>query len=174
MTARFQVLPGLPPYGPLPKHFPSSSGRYREGLVLEFQGENDVWIGNFISGATGFSSVFDHFDGRSVIVIAGGQGYLVDVAAQDVTSTFGGDLTGIVDSGTHLFVFSTFTTLAAYGSTGLKWRIRRLSWDGFRSFRVNNGIVHGEAWTPCGDHWIEFSVDLSTGEATGGAYPYPD
>jgi hypothetical protein len=130
MTARFQVLSGLPPYGPLPKQFPSGSGRYREGFVVEFQNENDVWIGNFIGGATRFSSVFDHLDGPSVIVIAGGQGYVVDVNSQDVSSAFGGSLTGIVDSGVHRFVFSTFTTFEAYGSTGLMWQTRRLSWDG--------------------------------------------
>jgi len=44
---------------------------------------------------------------------------------------------------------------------------RRLSWDGFPSFRVNNGILHGAAWTPVGDQWIELSVGPSTEEAGG-------
>jgi hypothetical protein len=154
----------------LPTQFPSGSGRYREGFVVEFQNETGAWVGNFMGGATGFTKVFEHLDGRSVIVIAGGQGYVVNSDSQEV-STFGGALTGIAYRGVDRFVFSTFTELEAYGTTGLRWRTRRLSWDGFRSFRAEGGILQGEAWTPIGEKWTEFSVDLSTGEATGGAYP---
>lgn len=30
------ILPGLPPYGPLPEQFPDGQHAYREGLVVKF------------------------------------------------------------------------------------------------------------------------------------------
>jgi hypothetical protein len=171
MSARFQVLPGLPPYGPLPKQFQRGNGRYREGFVVEFENDNGAWVGNFLGGATGFSTVCNHPDERSLIVIAGGQGYVVDPATQKVSLMFGGALTGIAHAEVDRLVFSTFTGFEAYGRGGLEWQTRRLSWDGFQLLRIDGGILHGEAWTPIGGKWMEFHVDLSTGQATGGAYP---
>jgi hypothetical protein len=139
--------------------------------VVRFTDDNGEWVGNFQRGGIGFDIALEHPDGRSVLLIAGGQGYVVDPHAKKVTSMFSGAVTAAVHTGGDRVVFSTFTEFVGYGATGFQWRTRRLSWDGFRSFRVEGGILQGEAWTPIGDKWAEFSVDLSTGEATGGAYP---
>ncbi|TWT74503.1 hypothetical protein Pla123a_33260 [Posidoniimonas polymericola] len=59
------------------------------------------------------------------------------------------------------------------GASGLAWKTRRLSWDGFRELRVAGSSLFGEAYTPMGDSWHEFEVDLETGEAVGGSYNGP-
>ena len=167
----FRVLPGLPPYGPPAKPFGSDQGRYREGFVVEFQDENATWIGNFIGGGTDFDRVLEHPDGRSAIVIASGLGFTIDPHAREATSMFGGLITGVVYSGRDRIVFSTFTEFEAHGPAGREWRTRQLSGDGFRFLRIEGATLRGEAWSPSPDTWREFSVELATGEATGGAYP---
>jgi hypothetical protein len=150
----------------------TGQGTHREGFVVEFKDVNGAWDGNFQRGVTGFDVALEHPDGRSVIVIAGGQGYVVDRPVQRVTSMFGrASVTGVVYNGGDLLVFSTFTEFEAYGPAGHAWRTRRLSWDGFRSLQIDGDTLSGEGWTFAGDKWIEFSVQLATGEPVGGAYP---
>ena len=144
---------------------------HREGFVVEFRYDNEVWVGNFQRGLSGFDATITHPDGRSVIVIAGGQGYVIDPRVQNAISTFGGGISSVADAHPHRVVFSTLTEFSAYGAKGEEWRTRRLSWDGFRAIRVEGDTLNGEGWTPAGERWVAFSVDLSTGQAIGAAYP---
>jgi hypothetical protein len=123
MSIAFQVLLGVPPYGPLPQQFGATGeGRYLAGFVVEFRDENGAWVGNFMGGATGFNTVFECPYGRSVAVIAAGQGYMVDPRVQKVTSMFGGTITGVAHTGADRVVFSTFADFEAYGARGRIWQ----------------------------------------------------
>lgn len=172
MSTTFRILSGLPPYGPSAVQFsPDGSGIHREGLVIGFSPGTGDWIGNFQRGGTAFDAVVPHPDGMSVIVVAGGQGYIVAPSRGNVTMMFGGDITGVVVAGPEQLVLSTFTDFRAFGSGGPQWRTRRISCDGFRSLRVEGGELRGEACTYAGDMWVGFGVQLGSGETTGGAYP---
>jgi hypothetical protein len=47
MALRFEILPGLPPYGPLPVQFSATGcGTHREGFVVQFDGSSVPWVGN--------------------------------------------------------------------------------------------------------------------------------
>ena len=171
MTIQFEVLAGLPPYGALPTQFSAGGrGTHREGFVVRFSGDGGDWVGNFQRGVTGFDVAVPHPDGHSVIVIAGGQGYIIEPSSRQATGTFGVDITGVIRNGAEQLIASTFTDLEAIGREGPQWRTRRLSWDGLRSLRVEDGELVGEGWTPAGDQWIAFRVDLASGIAIGGAY----
>jgi hypothetical protein len=62
----FQALPGLPPYGPLPRQFSlDGRGTHREGFVVEFKHGTEDWVGNFQRGGTGFDAALPHPDGES-------------------------------------------------------------------------------------------------------------
>src|SRR5262245_11223124 len=80
MCAKYELLPGLPPYGPLAEPFTATGqGTYREGLVVRFETDDgQSWVGNFQRGYSGFEMAIDHPNGREVVVIAGGQGYVVN------------------------------------------------------------------------------------------------
>jgi hypothetical protein len=172
VLTRLEVLGGLPPYGPLPAQFCAGGhGTHREGFVVQFGGRTGVWVGNFQPGVTGFDVALAHPDGRSVIVVAGGQGYVIDPSSRQLTAIFGVDITGVIQNGAEQLVFSTFTNLEAFGRDGAQWRTRRLSWDGLRSLRVEGEDLVGEGWTFAGDQWISFRVDLTSGTAVGGAFP---
>jgi hypothetical protein len=172
VSTRLEVLAGLPPYGPVPAQFSAGGcGTHREGFVVQFGDGAGVWVGNFQRGATGFDLALAHPDGRSVIVVAGGQGYVIDPSSRRLTATFGVDITGVIENGAEQLVFSRLTDLEAFGRDGAHWQTRRLSWDGLRSLRVEDGDLVGEGWTFAGDQWIAFRVDLASGTAVGGAYP---
>lgn len=146
-------------------------GTHREGFVVEFKCAAGDWVGNFQRGGIGFDAAVRHPDGESVIVVAGGQGYVVDASRRMVTMMVGANITRVIVNTPEQVVLSTFTDFRALSAGGQQWRTRRLSWDGFQSLRIESGDLVGKAWTPVGDRWIEFRVQLATGEATGGAYP---
>src|SRR5271165_588214 len=51
----FEILNGLPPYGPAALPFPEAGrGAFREGLIVRFHGvAGDSWVGNFQKGFYG-------------------------------------------------------------------------------------------------------------------------
>lgn len=80
MATALRALPGLPPYGELPLRFSAHGvGTHSEGFVVEFQTSTDRnWVGNFVRGLNKFDWIGSHPNGREALVIAGGQGYLID------------------------------------------------------------------------------------------------
>jgi len=70
----FEILPGLPPYGPPAISFtPSGSLEFREGLVVRFCPDGaEPWIGNFLGGMTSCRAVLQHPNGSDVIVVVDG------------------------------------------------------------------------------------------------------
>lgn len=171
----FEVLPGLPAYGPLPKLISQTGSTvYREGFVVRFlPGAEGEWVGNFQRGFCSFDGVCMHPDGRHVLVIAGGDAYVIDPANQFVTQSFGGE----VESCTSLpgncgLLLSNPLGIELIGPQGPVWQTRRLAWDGLRVLGVSAEEVFGEA-RHFDDSWHAFSVRLSDGQASGGAYDGP-
>jgi len=75
-SARWEVLDGLPAYGPMSEPFSTTGqGMHREGLVDRFFPPTGSWVGNFQRGLSSLDEVFAHPDGRHVVVVAGGTGY---------------------------------------------------------------------------------------------------
>jgi hypothetical protein len=176
MQPKFEILDGLPPYGPLPLQFSSTGqGMHCEGLVVKFlPGEAEEWVGNFQLGLTSFRKVLAHPNQKHVVVVAGGKAYVVDPATRKLVTTFRGSIETATEVPTlKAILFSNGLWFELLGEGGLVWKTRRLSWDGMRNIEV--GVLHviGEGWR-FDDTWHEFSLDLSSGEATGGAYDGPE
>src|SRR6185312_14109421 len=85
ITDTWQILAGLPAYGALAISFsPDGHGGHSEGLVVEFSPPaSPSWVGNFQRGGGRLDSVIQHPDDRHVIVIAGGQGYVIDPISRE-------------------------------------------------------------------------------------------
>jgi hypothetical protein len=169
----WEILAGLPPYGPEAIAF-SSTGqcKHREGFVVRFRPENaEEWVGNFQPGLYGLADVLGHPNGKYVIVIAGGQGYIVSPVDRKCLETFGSQIEYVKSAPRqHLVLFVSLTGVAAIGIDGLTWRSRRISWDGFRNLSVTETQLVGEAYSPLDDVWHDFEVDLSNGNVTGGSF----
>ena len=170
----FKVLPGLPATGPKSLPFSATGkGKHREGFVVEFQpAGGEAWVGNFVKGLTAFSSAVLHPNGQSVIVVSGGQVYVVDPVRRELVETFGGmtsDLHPVPERG--LLIFQTPMNFFAVNREGRAWKSRQLSMDGFRSVRIEGNRLVGGA-CDVGDAWVSFTIDLDSGVATGGPSMY--
>ena len=169
----YEVLPGLPAYGPLPELFSESgSGTYREGLVVEFHPDSSgPWVGNFQRGPTSYDGVFAHPDKQHLVVISGGSAYVIDPEAKRLVEIFGGFVEACFELGGDL-LFSNSIRLDLIGAAS-SWSTRRLAWDGLRITQITDAFVGGEAYHFDGS-WHSFRVLLADGQAFGGAYNGPE
>jgi hypothetical protein len=167
----FKVLSGLPSTGPMYLPFSAKgSEKFSEGFVVQFLPGNaeQEWVGNFSKGLTSFSTVLLHPDGTSVIIVSGGQGYVVDPHARTLLEQFGGWIQDVVPIPANgVLVFQGPTGMEAYGSRGCLWKTRRLAWDGIRRVSVQGDVIRGEA-SDISDSWVPFEVDLKSGKSKGG------
>ena len=166
----YRVLPGLPPYGPLALGFPEAwREKGREGFVVEFtKSDGGKWVGNF---ATGAGTVVPHPDGRSLLIVANGPMYIVDIDACSAEVLEGnGEGVHEIPGSPDLLIELSGVWLARLGAGGFLWKTQRVSWDGFRNISVAEGVVIGESWSPIQHKWMPFEVDLATGEHAGGSY----
>ena len=173
----FRILPGLPPYGPLAKSFPSSWGRTgQEGLVVEFTlGASHTWVGNFRHGSFGASRVLHHPDLNRVLVLSCGDLWVVDVpnqAAEEIEAAV--DEIWPVPGSSDVVLSRQGLALLRIGPTGTAWHTRRLSWDGFSEVTVTAESIRGLAWSPLDDDWYPFEVETLTGRSSGGSFSATD
>jgi hypothetical protein len=70
-------------------------------------------------------------------------------------------------------VFGNGLWFEALSVGGIRWRARRVSWDGMRNVTMVGSRITGEA-LDLDESWRAFSIDLNTGAATGGSYNGPD
>jgi len=172
----FEILPGLPPYGPAAEPFPEDGRQaYREGLVIRFRPRgNPSWVGNFQRGWSVFNSVVLHPDQYQVIVVAGGAGYIVDPGSRRQMHQFGlSGSSSFLQSlpELNLVVFGEGLRIAACLACNTAWCTERISWDGMRNITVTASTLRGEAWSPVSDRWHPFEVDLLTGKTSEAIYP---
>ena len=172
-SMRFEILPGLPPYGPPAISFSERGEReFREGLVVRFYPRNsDPWVGNFLGGIVDYTTVLDHPNGIDVVVVAAGNTCIVDPEHQAIRDRIASDTGRVIPlSSLGLIVFQGLVDFSAVRSDNLRWTSPRISWDSFRNTDVHETKLTGEAWTPVGDAWVPFTLDLLTGCCTDGIY----
>ncbi len=82
-----RILPGLPPYGPMPIAFPPEWGKLgREGTVVEFKDEGETWVGSFQPGLGGLQFAGLHPNGLDGAVIAAGDLWIVNAGERNRSS----------------------------------------------------------------------------------------
>ena len=174
---KWEVLPGLPPYGPPALNFSATGhGTHTEGYVVRFESENgESWVGNFKSRFLSFCNVSQHPDGEKVVVVAGGTAYVISPRTRECLQTFGAQIewTGwLLTEG--LLLFASLTDVLALDKDGIRWRSRRISWDGLRKLSVVGVWLTGEAYTPLEDEWRPFRLNALNGVVEGGTYSEPE
>jgi hypothetical protein len=102
--------------------------------------------------------------------IAGGYAYVLDTQAPEKwTQVPFRPVTEVrVIGEPGLLLFASFHTVLAWGRDGVAWHSRRLSWEGVRLGAVQEGRLQGWGWDMHTDTELEFSLDLATGEHSGG------
>lgn len=165
-----RTLAGLPAYGPPTISFPTPNA-FREGFVVEFTtNKGERWIGNFSEGwRKRPNSVHAELDGRSVVVVAGGNGYFVDAEARQLIREFDVEDLWYLDS-QRMFLVTNGLWFETFDVNGVYWQSRRISWDGMRRFKLLDASIRGEAYDPFYEGWVPFELNLHTGDAVGGSY----
>ena len=107
-----------------------------------------------------------------VLAIAGGYAYLVDtqhperclhLPLRPVTSVLAAPEDGLI-------LLAGFHHVLALGADGIRWQSSRLSWEGVTLTTVRDGQLHGLGWNMQTDREVPFTIDLATGQHTGGGF----
>lgn len=170
---RFEILPGLPPYGPMAVSFTIHGAReHREGLIVRFYPRvSEPWIGNFLGGMTACTIVLDHPNKTDVIVVAQGNACVVDPESRTVRDRIAWDIEEVIPlASLGSVIFRGVTDFTAIKADNSGWRSPRVSWDGLRNIEVHETKLLGEAYTPIADEWVPFKLDLLTGHCLDGIY----
>jgi hypothetical protein len=153
--------------------FPADGrGSHSEGLVVEFSANGRSWVGNFQRGSAPLSTVIEHPDGYRAIVVAGGDGYLVDPNDPSRTELIRGAYIEFIEAINHLNMVLVGNGLAfeAWNVQGVCWKSPRISWDGIRDVVIKGDQLTGEAYSSVDNEWHHFDLDLVTGACANGVY----
>lgn len=175
-----KLLQSAPPIHPLETlhHYPAEleEGDRTGAYVRVIPSAGAAWTGFFALGfdsAHVLNAIFSCPDPDSVCVVAGGYAYVVkstdpaqwfQIEQRPVT-----EVRAVVELG--LLAFVGFTSITALGAAGIMWTTGRLSWEGVRVIKIENMVLEGAGWDAITDREVQFTVDLKTGEHTGGAKP---
>jgi hypothetical protein len=169
----FEVLPGLPPYGPRAIQCPAGWGHdAKEGFVVAFHlTSSQRWVGNFGRGLSHVDTVLAMPAVGKLAVIAGGALYEVDPKIPGPVEQAACCVTDTLEApdAEKLILVWNHIELGCWGARGEVWNTGRISWDGFRNLKIDAGRITGDAWSPMGDRWFPLSVDINTGVVEGGA-----
>ena len=171
---RFEVLEGLPTYGPM--YVPVSEDGvsfYSEGFVVRFyKSDGSAWVANFKPGWTEFCLVLDYPDTNRVVVIANGQGYIMNPDQVVPTETFGIDIREALQTENNKIILVDDLYVRLLDEKGTIWQSERISWDGMKDLKLEGIILTGLSYDPTdsSNEWIPFSIDLETMVIKGGSF----
>lgn len=146
----------------------------RDGILVEVRPQSgQAWLGTFAFGQVtpkGVSGIFTTPDPQRLCAVSRGEGYLVSATTPTVWEAI--RATPIIDvqpvRAQGIIVFADYTTLVAYGETGVKWKTKRLAWDSLKITEITDAFIKGEFWDIRSEATANFVVDLATGKHEGG------
>jgi hypothetical protein len=123
--------------------------------------------GHYVSG------IYAHPDPFVFVVVANGQGYIVNAhdPEQWAVATPSPIMAVVPVPNPPLLVLVGSTYLTALDESGEAWTTPELSYDGIEVTRLEDQTLYGYAWSAPREQKVEFAVDLQTGSVEGGADP---
>lgn len=119
------------------------------------------WLGVFGNGGiTKYSAAIQFLNTTSVLVIAQGEGYVVDNQTKKLIYKTKCDyIVNAVQIPARDLVFACdFTNLYAFSSKEQIWQSDDIASDGIELGKVTGGFVHGKAWQY--SQWYSFTVKV--------------
>jgi hypothetical protein len=108
---------------------------------------------------------------EQLCAVAGGYAYIIDTSSPEHSIHIA--LKPVVEilqvPSASLTLFIGFHTILAWGIHGEAWHTGRLSWEGIRVTSVDGNMLHGVGWSMLTDKDVPFTVNLSSGEHSGGS-----
>lgn len=107
-----------------------------------------------------------------MLAVSGGYAYLVDTTAPDSCLHLplkpAVQILPLPKEG--LVVLAGFHHAIAIDANGVRWTSARLSWEGLTLGEASQGKLHGTGWNMMDDKDVPFTIDLLTGQHSGGGY----
>ena len=135
--------------------------------------DGSCWTGNFQPGLGQCERVLRHPDERRFVVVAGGQGYIIDPDDSLRCEYFGGSIETaleIKDLKAILFGNGLWFRITWCEWYDLAITTDLLGWD--RDVAIQGLTLTGQSWW-YDDTWTEFAIDLVEGTVTGGSHSGP-
>src|SRR5262249_11337437 len=149
----------------------------RGALIVRVRPQSGrTWIGTFAKGfdsETAISGLFSAPHPDWLCAVSGGYAYLVNshnpakwhfLRSQPVL-----EIRAVIQA--KVLLFADFQTICGFTANETLWQSAPLSWEGLKITAINHHELQGLGWDAIQDREIPFSVDLRTGEHTGGAAP---
>lgn len=162
------------PSNQTPHYYPGGGQGGQDGLLVRISPRAHApWLGLFAFGYASPKSntgLYSWPMPDRLCVVSSGAGYLVNVNDPTEYSSLEVEpvLAVLPIGASEIIVFANYTELIAYGSTGLKWKSKRISWDGFRVTTTKATFIEGEVWNPRVEANTKFRVSLVDGGTEGG------
>jgi len=156
-------------------YYPNASehGGHDGVIIRIFPEHTSSWVGVFAFGRitpSGVTGVFTTPNPERICVVSKGEGYMVSSSIPTVWEPI--QTRPIIDVrpvyAMRIIVFASFNELTAYDNNGLKWKTKRLTWDGMNIIQVTDHIIRGEFFDIATERYESFVVDLETGNHEGG------
>jgi hypothetical protein len=175
-----RILEAAPPVHPVEKlyHYPVEleEGDRSGAYVRVTPQSGRAWAGFFALGFDSdqvVSQLCSTPDPERFCVVVGGYAYVVK--ASDPVQWLRVEQQPVVDlrvlSQHGLLLFAGFTSITAFGGSGIAWTTQRLTWEGLTISAIDGDKLLGHGWDALADKEVPFIVDLKTGKHTGGARP---
>jgi hypothetical protein len=153
---------------------PPMSGRFEEVHFdalgectwVKFSDDLDEWIGVFGKGSISqhidLAVAFD--DDRFAFVVAGGQGYIIEIAQKRIThKTANYCIQGIIAIPEQGMVLACdYTEIELYDSNSRIWKSNTIALDGIELYCANSDRVIGSVYNSAGWDIFEFDVESKT------------
>ena len=149
----------VPESGTVPERWFDAAGSC--AWVRFVDDDGDEWAGVFgRSGFSGHCKAVLCGDGRTALVIADGQGYVVDAQTGELHHKTTCDCLcdAIAVPGREFVIACDFTGLYAVSKQGEVWHSPRVALDGIRLNGATEASVTGEAWWH--DEWCSFTLEF--------------
>ena len=149
-------------YIPRPKNRPE-----HDGLWLKIRPQTGKsWIGVFAFGY-GITRVLSSLDPHCACVISTGAAYLVNSEQPEICEAL--RISAVLDARSvaehQLLLLAHFTSLVAYGRSGLVWKTPRLCWDELKILKITHDTVEGIGYDAINQGESRFAVDIRTGRS---------
>ena len=151
------LLKNRPISGTYPEQWFDAQGQCTS--ILFEDDKYEKWLGIFgNSEFTQYSAVILFPVTSSVLIVAKGQGYVVDVNTKELRYKTNCDyiVNAIQVPSQDLIIACDFTDLYAFSSKKELWRSDRIASDGIELATAANRDVYGKAWNY--DHWQDFTL----------------
>jgi hypothetical protein len=171
LVNRYEILDALPPYGQMAIPMVADGEVFvSEGYVIKFyKDDGDFWIGNFPKGMTNLFDVKSYQNSPLILVISGGDGYLINPNTPKVLGRFEYMALELLEWQNNQLILATYDKVMIIDSNGATvWDIKLDISDGIKDLSIQDDILYGYAYDIYSydqdNPWIKFQINLLTRE----------